>query len=149
MIVLCLFDLTLTSDFDAVDHELGYFYYACLGRQFGLHVTVICSGSDRSVQRIISSCNSMLSTEPCILCKSSETELLRAVTMNSLSVGGSFPSLQLAADIASPMSKSEDFHARTAQVHFLKFGYFDINIVRKFSMGSKNYTCVLVLCIRC
>ena len=43
----------------------------------------------------------------------------------------------------------EDFHARTAQVHFLKFGYFDINIVRKFGMGSKNYTCVLVLCIRC
>jgi len=32
---------------------------------------------------------------------------------------------------------------------FLKFGYFDINIVRKLDMGSKNYTCVLVLCIRC
>jgi len=32
---------------------------------------------------------------------------------------------------------------------FLKFGYFDINIVQKCGMGSKNYTCVLVLCIRC
>jgi len=42
-----------------------------------------------------------------------------------------------------------DLKTSMQEQHKSIIGYFDVNIVRKFGTGSKNYTCVLVLCIRC